>query len=118
MEPLLYRDGDMTPASNIASTTDKKWRARVLKQRPMSFAVAGALEILAWWGTHGVDLSIGMINTDDSSPISVPEALEEYQEQIGRLAERTPRLAFIVKITEDIVNGRKPPHPTRKESLL
>jgi hypothetical protein len=115
MEPLLYRDGDMTPQ---ASTTDKKWRARVLKQRPMSFAVAGGLEILAWWATHGVDLSEGMIDTHDSSPISVPEALEEYQERIGRLAERTPRLAFMNKITDDIVKGRKPPHPTRKESLL
>jgi hypothetical protein len=114
MEPLLYRDGDMTQAS----TTDNKWRARVLKQRPMSFAVAGGLEILAWWATHGVDLSIGMIDTHESSPISVPEALEEYQERIGRLAERTPRLAFINKITEDIVKGRKPTHPTRKESLL
>ena len=101
-----------------ASTTDKKWRARVLKQRPMSFVVAGSLEILAWWTTHGVDLSEGMIDTHDSSPISVPEALEEYQERIGRLAERTPRLAFINKITDDIVKGRKPPHPTRKDSLL
>jgi hypothetical protein len=119
MEPLLYRDGDMTQASTVAgTTTDKKWRARILKQRPMSFAVAGALEILAWWATHGVDLSEGTIDTHDSSPISVPEALAEYQEQIGQLAERVPRLGFINKITNDISKGRKPPHPTRKDSLL
>jgi hypothetical protein len=119
MEPLLYRDGDTTQDSTIAGTTDKKWRARVLKQRPMSFAVAGGLEILAWWATHGVDLSEGMIETNDSSPaISVPGALGEYQERIGRLAERTPRLAFINMITDDIFKGRKPPHPTRKDSLL
>jgi hypothetical protein len=111
MEPLLYRDGDET-------TTDKKWRARVFKQRPMSFAVAGGLEILAWWATHGVDLSKGLIPTNDAHPISAPEALEEYQERIGRLSKRTPRLAFIDKIVQDIVQRRKPPHPTRKDSLL
>jgi hypothetical protein len=33
----------------------------------MSFVVAG-----------GVEMSEGMIDTNDSSPISVPEALEEY----------------------------------------
>jgi hypothetical protein len=114
MEPLLYRDGDTTAQTNAV---DKKWRARVLKQRPMSFAVAGGLEILAWWATHGVDLTKGLIPTNDV-PITAPEALEEYQERIGQLAERTPRLAFINKIVEDIVQGRNPPHPTRKESLL
>jgi hypothetical protein len=117
MEPLLYRDGEMTQVSTTAGTTDKKWRARVLKQRPMSFAVASGLEILAWWATHGVDLSKGIIPTNDD-PISAPEALAEYQDRIGQLAKRVPRLGFIDKITNDIVEGRKPPHPTRKESLL
>jgi hypothetical protein len=51
MEPLLYRDGDMTPAMYYRLPT--KVETRVLKQRPCRFAVAGALEILAWWGTCG-----------------------------------------------------------------
>jgi hypothetical protein len=114
MEPLMYRDGDTTQAS----ATDEKWRARVLKERPMSFAVAAGLEILAWWATHGVDLSKGSIPTDGSGPISALEALAEYQDRIGQLAKRVPRLGFINKITDELSKGRKPPLPTREESLL
>ena len=95
------------------------WKHELLRKHPHTFAVAAGLEVLGYWVYLGIDLSQSRIPTD-REPVTIRQAIEEYEEHIFSLASRHhPRLLHMKDVALAIIQGREPPNPkSAKDALL
>ena len=90
---------------------DKTWRQDLLKERPVSFAIAGLVEVIGWWGYKGR----GFYRDDENLFFSLAETLSE---KLALIVLRTHRLAHILSIARTFARREMPGKPNRKKSLL
>jgi hypothetical protein len=70
----------------------------VLYQKPISFAIAGLVEVLGWWAFKGVTLNVVF-----------RAELEKGQTLLQNVWSQSPRLAFASHIIETLLAGETAP---------
>jgi hypothetical protein len=103
MAPLLVCDDD--------DPGDRSWRQTLLKERPLSFVIAGLVEVLGWWGYKDREFYL-------KEPEGFYSSMEDLNIGMHLLASKTPRLSHIPLITRTFANRARPGVPSRKQSLL
>lgn len=91
----------------------------VLDERPMSFAVAGAIEVLGRWANKGLSVGDDPIPVSRGPPATVKSSFQEFEPQLQVLMTRTPAIAPLVEpIVNAIADGHRPRLPASVKSLL
>ena len=101
-EPKKAHDADaLATASSLSSS--------VLRATPLSFAFGAALEVLARWEVHGVEVRKAQIPTRDEKDETVATSVREYLLKFRRLVRnRVPKLAYALHIAEALASSAPP----------
>ena len=104
----------------------RAWRVDLVKQRPVSFAFAGLVEVLGWWTHNGFDFTQGFRASNDFD--FAPERLGEIQPApvvicellptVRSIVRRVPELSYIEPIATALARNEVPKIPDAAKSLL
>jgi hypothetical protein len=89
MEPLLACEDDDPEAGS--------WRQEILRERHLSFAIAGIVEVFGWWFYK----SCSLYYSDEQTEM-FRKCMQFMLRHLRPLTERTPRLSFIIPILETL----------------
>lgn len=106
--------------------------ARLLQDRPVTFAFAAVIELLGRWQYRGVDVSrlrCSCTPPEDIAPTLTARQRANYTETVGAMVTecmpkldsiiaRTPEIAFTKPIAEALARGVRPSLPRQDANLL
>jgi hypothetical protein len=89
----------------VGGASSSTWRLTLLQERPMSFAVAGAIEVLGRWSNKHIAISSCRIPCGGGGSASEPfsSTMAEYLPNLETLIARSPEIAFVRQIAHSII---------------
>jgi hypothetical protein len=104
---------------NNNSTSIASWRAELLRNRPLTFAVAASIEVLGHWARKGIPISSCGLPTGTDKEKLFSDGMTEYLPFLKTLISRSPEIAHIKPIAEALAKGVvRPDLPSYDDSIL
>lgn len=109
LAPVFYNEILVCDEDNAG---EERWRQGLLKEHPVSFAIARLYEVIGWWAHKGCNFYGDRGRTEVLSPLG------RLKPVLERIAKETPRLSYVSLIASAFERNEIPATPDRLEYLL